>query len=824
MKKILTILLLIFYTSTTFFVAQSVLSEVRQEFLSINTDGVNVRSAPGTYNPVLFKLNKDTFVLNVGIGKDKDGGFWYKIYDFNSGKTGYIASYLCDKTGITITGENSNIIAKVNTDYLNVRSGPGTEFKFIKRLNYGTKINVLRIIKRSDSQIWYKFKDGDNFYFVASWYTVKIDETNPNNQGNDSSNKNNNSGKNSTSNTQDNSNTQENISITATSTDFVNLRTGPSTDYGKITLINKGDEVVIIGFAKNHNGELWLQCKYNDKVGFAISDYFKFDASRVALDISMIGSEAKTNDSTNLREGPSTSYNVIQVVPINTAFNIVGVCLNKDKETWFEVNLEGRYAWVRNDTIVFAKKEKGIIESVLWQITEDGIDIQVNGKNLPKPNINMQSDPIRLVLTYNNTDFLNTSNQTDLNIYPFTRYTIQSYNNNASITIYLLAEIPYQFEVKDNLHLIHFKLPKINQKIVEIGGSVIFTNIKKLDNTLYISLDDFLNFFNIKISEYNLDFFGNSIKIAKEEIINADGENFVSLMNLSKYFNVSVTETNNEIFIDPVLIDFKKDSSSTVLTFSFPFKAKKISENNKDYLVIYAENSLNIPYKSLKRVSTTPPQIFIELDNVSYVAKDNMLTLTQATSKSSKLLSSRIIIIDPGHGSYSGQYLDVGAIGYSGTKEAYIVLDIALRLKKLLENAGAKVILTHTTVDDPKNPTLKGRTDIANASGGDLFISIHLNSSVNSDASGTETYYWYDSSKRLAQTIQESLVKALGTYDRGIKKDYLYVCREVTTMPSILTEIGFISNPKEEALFKDPNFLDRVAKALFDGIVRYLNG
>ncbi|PMP84404.1 MAG: N-acetylmuramoyl-L-alanine amidase, partial [Caldisericum exile] len=70
----------------------------------------------------------------------------------------------------------------------------------------------------------------------------------------------------------------------------------------------------------------------------------------------------------------------------------------------------------------------------------------------------------------------------------------------------------------------------------------------------------------------------------------------------------------------------------------------------------------------------------------------------------------------------------------------------------------------------------------------------------------------------------EFLVKALGTYDRGIKKDYLYVCREVTTMPSILTEIGFISNPKEEALFKDPNFLDRVAKALFDGIVRYLNG
>jgi N-acetylmuramoyl-L-alanine amidase len=147
-----------------------------------------------------------------------------------------------------------------------------------------------------------------------------------------------------------------------------------------------------------------------------------------------------------------------------------------------------------------------------------------------------------------------------------------------------------------------------------------------------------------------------------------------------------------------------------------------------------------------------------------------------------------------------------------------------LRLKKLLESAGAKVILTHSTVDDPNNPTLKGRADLANSSGGDLFISIHLNSSVNNDASGTETYYWYDSSKRLADTIQNALVNELGTYNRGTKKDYLYVCREVTTMPAILTEIGFISNPKEEALLKDPNFLDKVAQALFKGIVRYLNG
>ncbi|BAL81343.1 N-acetylmuramoyl-L-alanine amidase [Caldisericum exile] len=821
MKKIIIISMLIIYSLVVVFVAQAVYSETRQEFLSINADGTNVRSAPGTYNPVLFKLNKGTYVLNLGTGKDKNGGLWYKIYDFNSGKIGFVANYLCNKTGILVTGEDKTFTAKVNTDYLNVRAGPGTEFNLVKRLNYGTKISVTRLITRSDSQIWYKYKDGNNFYFVASWFTVKVEETKPNNQDNNSSNNNSNQNN---SGTQNNTQPKDNLTIPATSTDFVNLREGPSTDYGKITLINKGDQITIIGFAKNHNGELWLQCRYNDKIGFVISDYFKFDANKIALDISTIGSDAKTNDSTNLREGPSTSYNVLKVVPTNTTFNIVGVCLNKDKEMWFEVNLDGTNYWVRSDTITFAKKEKGILESALWKITEDGIDIQIGGKNLPKPNINTLSDPIRLVLTYNNTNLLDTPKQADLNIYPFTRYTLHADNNNTVVTIYLLSEIPYQFEVKDNQHLIHFKLPKVNQEIVEIGGSVTFINIEKTNNITYISLDDFLNFFNLNMDNYALNFFGKTIKINNEDIINSKGENFISLENLAKYFNVSIIQTSNEIYIDPLLLDFKKDGSSTILTFSFPFKAKKINENNKDFLVIFAENPLNIPYKSTKRETTTAPQIIIELGNISYSAKDNTLTLAQIKTGNSNLLSNRIIVIDPGHGSYSGQYLDVGAIGFSGTKEAYIVLDIALRLKKLLEDAGAKVIITHNTVDNPNNPTLKGRVDIANSSGGDLFISIHLNSSINSDASGTETYYWYDSSKRLADTIQSSLVKTLGTYDRGIKKDYLYVLRGVTTMPAILTEIGFISNPKEEALLKDSNFLDKVAKALFDGIVRYLNG
>lgn len=826
MKKINIAIVFVLLVSIIFSGVSIVKSDSAQEFLSINTDGTNVRSAPGTYNPVLFKLNKGTYILYNGTSKDKDGGLWYKIYDFNSNKTGYVASYLCNKTGITIKGEDTNITAKVNADYLNVRTGPGTEFNLVKRLNYGTTVNVVRIIKRSDGEIWYKFKDGSNYYFIASWYTVKVEKPNTTNQGSSNQNEGKTGTQSGSSNTQGSTAQKQSISLSAVSTDFVNLRSGPSTDYGKVILINKGDPITIIGFAKNHNGELWLQCKYNGKEGFAISDYFKFETSKVTLDLSTIGTEAKTNNSINLREGPGTSYGVLKVVPLDTSLKIVGVALNKDGETWFEVSFNNSYYWVRNDTVTFTKKEKGIIESVLWQITEEGIDIQISGKNLSKPNINTLSDPIRLVLTYSDTNLLNNAKQTDLNIYPFTRYTIGANESSTVVTIYLITEIPYQFEIKDKSQVIHFKLPKENEEIVQIGGSTIYTNIEKIDNETYISLDDFLNFFNLRLNDdYSVSFFGKNVKINKDSLQNVNDERFISLRNLRDSFSVEVTQTLNEIYIDPVLLDFKKDGNSTTFTFSFPAKVKKINEGGKDYVVFFSESDIDIPYKVLKRENSTPPQIFVELGNNStYEAKDNVFTIKQSVKETTGTLANRIIVIDPGHGSYSGQYLDIGAIGYSGTKEAYIVLDIALRLKKLLEGAGAKVILTHTTVDDVKNPTLKGRVDLANSSGGDLFISIHLNSSVNKDASGTETYYWYDSSKRLADIIQNSLVNYLGTYNRGTKKDYLYVCREVTTMPAILTEIGFISNPKEEALLKDTNFLDKVAQALFKGIVEYLNG
>ena len=190
-------------------------------------------------------------------------------------------------------------------------------------------------------------------------------------------------------------------------------------------------------------------------------------------------------------------------------------------------------------------------------------------------------------------------------------------------------------------------------------------------------------------------------------------------------------------------------------------------------------------------------------------------------------------------------------------------LDVALRLGKIIEQhlPGADVIYTRS--DDTFVP-LEERTTIANHAKADLFISIHANSSRDSGARGIETYYLnlkgsaeamevaarenataqegvhdleslvkkiaqtekIDESKEFAQDIQESLAKRIQKNgktikDRGVRKAP-FVVLIGADMPSILTEISFLSNPADEKLLKQPEQRQRVAEGLYQGISSYL--
>ena len=190
-------------------------------------------------------------------------------------------------------------------------------------------------------------------------------------------------------------------------------------------------------------------------------------------------------------------------------------------------------------------------------------------------------------------------------------------------------------------------------------------------------------------------------------------------------------------------------------------------------------------------------------------------------------ISGKTIVLDPGHGGS-----DPGAIGPTGLQEKQVTLPIAEYLKSILEAKGAKVILTRTTDVDVYGPhasgvdELQARVNVANANRADAFISIHINSFSNPNVGGIATYYFDGSeqSKKLASAVQGQIAEHSGfNGDRGIQPGNLYVLRH-SLMPSILVELGFISNPKEEGHLKETSTRQEFANELAKGLELYFGG
>ncbi len=214
------------------------------------------------------------------------------------------------------------------------------------------------------------------------------------------------------------------------------------------------------------------------------------------------------------------------------------------------------------------------------------------------------------------------------------------------------------------------------------------------------------------------------------------------------------------------------------------------------------------------------------------------------------------VVIDAGHGGH-----DTGTIGPKGLKEKDLVLDVALRVGKLIEKRlGADVIYTRS--DDTFIP-LEQRTKIANSEKADLFISIHANSSPAPSATGVETFYFnftndqhsldlatrenassassifelndllhkavlnakVEESREFAQKVQSSLhimsaKMNTSSHDRGVKKAP-FVVLIGATMPSILAEVGFVSNPHDERLLRRQDQRQKIAESLYKGVAAY---
>lgn len=174
-------------------------------------------------------------------------------------------------------------------------------------------------------------------------------------------------------------------------------------------------------------------------------------------------------------------------------------------------------------------------------------------------------------------------------------------------------------------------------------------------------------------------------------------------------------------------------------------------------------------------------------------------------------LQGMTIVLDAGHGGH-----DTGARG-SHTNEKDRALDLIQRLATVLRARGADVMLTRS---GDYFISLQGRVDFANTRRADLFISIHNNASVNKASRGTQTFYYTAQSVGLAREIHRELSKATGLYNRGVSQERFLVIRK-TWMPSVLLEVAFVSNPREEGFLNSAQWCQRVAEGIANGTSNY---
>ena len=305
-------------------------------------------------------------------------------------------------------------------------------------------------------------------------------------------------------------------------------------------------------------------------------------------------------------------------------------------------------------------------------------------------------------------------------------------------------------------------------------------------------------------------------------------------------------------------IDGKKIKVTNQVTFIeiednlFQLSSKVMNLNNDYYIPIES-------FFSILQNLSEPSSFRYKNSEIRFTSnfEDQKTIKTVDLSNEKEKWEFKTIIIDAGHGGK-----DPGAVGYRGTKEKDIALDVAKRLeKKISKNMNVKVIMTR---DEDVFLRLSERTKIANDNKGSLFISIHTNAAEDRRASGFETFLiglnkneyaakvaarenavlelegsankdlsgedliqatmaqasFAAYSETFADLVQKEIKKRVQSKDRGVKQAGFVVLARAS-MPNVLVELGFISNPSEEKKLRRPQYRDQLATAIYRAVEQY---
>tara|TARA_B100001013_G_scaffold113961_1_gene65531 strand:- start:1247 stop:2413 length:1167 start_codon:yes stop_codon:yes gene_type:complete len=349
----------------------------------------------------------------------------------------------------------------------------------------------------------------------------------------------------------------------------------------------------------------------------------------------------------------------------------------------------------------------------------------------------------------------------------------------------------------------------------------------------------------------------NNLLIGKANYIK-EHQYYISVNNFSDVLlNKNFTNNNTEkivIYFGDTKIKITANTSFVIIND----KAYQLQNN-----VFQRKGEYYVPLDDLLTLLTQQTNTDYSMDYASMsislgsVIQNIPIVETTDLNKEKKKWQFDTIIIDPGHGGK-----DPGSVGYKGTKEKDIVLDVSKRLaRKIQKNLRVKTILTR---DEDVFIRLQDRTKFANTNEGDLFISIHVNSNESKKPYGFETYLlrpgrnqeainvalrenavielegnkfekltdeqliqatiaqsgFVQYSEKFAALIQEEIDKRVQSRNRGVKQAGFYVLMGAS-MPNVLIELGYISNPNEEKKLNSSSYRDMLATSIYYAILKY---
>lgn len=342
------------------------------------TDGpLNVRSGPGTNYSKLGKLAKGKSVTLVSQVNTSAGTVWYK-YKYDSSRYGYIYSQYVSVSDISATApvptptetalSNKQGIIKDNN--LRVRSGPGTNYSILGKLQSGNKVTLISQVTNSSGNVWYKyqFKSGQYGYIYSQYVTV--------------------------------SDIPQNVETALTNKQAVvkdgplNIRSGPGTNYSSLGKLQEGNKVTLISQVKNTSGNIWYKYQVSSgKYGYIYGQYVTVSDIPQLTETPLTNKQAVVKDNNlRIRSGPGTNYSILGKLQSGNKITLISKVTNTGGNVWYKFqHSSGKYGYIygqhvtvsdipQNVETALTNKEGLVVDDSLRIRSGPGTNYSVLGK------------------------------------------------------------------------------------------------------------------------------------------------------------------------------------------------------------------------------------------------------------------------------------------------------------------------------------------------------------------------------------------------------------------------------------------------------------